>query len=92
MNRIFGTSLLFTAQLIAATAVTAATAAVILFPGKYPVMSPGASYTWISSTHFPTTYGNMRGYFTMTNLLTGELIITHITPYISYTVCKALSV
>jgi len=42
-------------------------------------MRPGASYTWISSTHFETTYGNMRGHFTMTNLLTGDFIISRIT-------------
>jgi len=42
--------------------------------GEYPVMRPGASFTWISSTHFPTTYGNMRGHFTMINLQTGQCI------------------
>jgi len=43
-----------------------------MFTGEYPVMKPGASFTWISSTHFTTTYGNMRGHFTMINIHTGE--------------------
>jgi len=42
--------------------------------GEYPVMRPGSSHTWISSTHFQTTYGNMRGYFTMINLDTGASV------------------
>jgi len=52
----------------------------VLWTGEYPVMHPGASYTWISSTHFSTTYGNMRGYFTMTNLLTGEYVCVCVAP------------
>jgi len=42
-----------------------------LCTGEYPVMRPGVSYTWISGTYFTTTYGNMHGHFTMTNLQTG---------------------
>ncbi|XP_067129199.1 F-box only protein 3-like [Centruroides vittatus] len=40
--------------------------------GEYPVMFPGASFSWISCTSFNTTYGNMRGHFKMRNLVTGE--------------------
>ncbi|CAL1264356.1 unnamed protein product [Larinioides sclopetarius] len=40
--------------------------------GEYPVMYPGASFSWVSSTSFTTTYGNMRGYFRMRNLQTSE--------------------
>ena len=39
--------------------------------GEFPVMKPGAEFSWISCTSFNTPYGNMRGYFTMKNLLTG---------------------
>lgn len=40
--------------------------------GEYPVMYPGASFSWISCTTFSTTYGNMRGHFKMRNLMTGD--------------------
>ncbi|KAK7503114.1 hypothetical protein BaRGS_00005740 [Batillaria attramentaria] len=40
--------------------------------GEYPVMSPGAEFSWTSCTTFSTTYGNMRGHFTMRNLETGD--------------------
>ncbi|XP_054718207.1 F-box only protein 3-like [Uloborus diversus] len=40
--------------------------------GEYPVMYPGASFSWVSSTSFSTTYGNMRGHFRMRNLTSGE--------------------
>ena len=39
--------------------------------GDYPVMKPGAEYSWTSCTTFQTTHGSMRGHFTMTNLQTG---------------------
>lgn len=42
--------------------------------GEYPVMSPGATFSWTSCTTFSTTYGNMRGHFTMKKLETGEEI------------------
>lgn len=42
--------------------------------GEYPVMRPGETFTWISCTTFKTTYGSMKGYFTMRNLMTGEQI------------------
>lgn len=40
--------------------------------GEYPVMYPGASFSWVSSTNFATTYGNMKGHFRMRNLLTSN--------------------
>ncbi|KFM69163.1 F-box only protein 3, partial [Stegodyphus mimosarum] len=40
--------------------------------GEYPVMYPGASFSWVSSTSFSTTYGNMKGCFRMRNLQTSE--------------------
>ncbi|KAL3884114.1 hypothetical protein ACJMK2_030336 [Sinanodonta woodiana] len=40
--------------------------------GEFPVMRPGAEYTWISCTTFSTKYGNMKGYYTMKNLKTGS--------------------
>ncbi|XP_064594987.1 LOW QUALITY PROTEIN: F-box only protein 3-like [Liolophura sinensis] len=40
--------------------------------GMFPVMKPGSVYSWISYTAFSTTYGNMKGHFTMKNLRTGE--------------------
>ncbi|GFY61978.1 f-box only protein 3 [Trichonephila inaurata madagascariensis] len=40
--------------------------------GEYPVMYPGANFSWVSSTSFTTTYGNMKGYFRMRNLQTSE--------------------
>ncbi|XP_015924855.1 F-box only protein 3 [Parasteatoda tepidariorum] len=40
--------------------------------GEYPVMYPGASFSWVSSTSFNTTYGNMKGYFRMRNLKSHE--------------------
>ncbi|XP_013383630.1 F-box only protein 3 isoform X1 [Lingula anatina] len=39
--------------------------------GHYPIMRPGSSFSWTSSTSFGTTYGNMKGYFRMRNLKTG---------------------
>ncbi|KAK3593207.1 hypothetical protein CHS0354_002734 [Potamilus streckersoni] len=42
--------------------------------GEFPVMRPGAEYSWISCTKFSTTYGNMKGYFKMKNLKTGSSI------------------
>ncbi|KAL8611344.1 hypothetical protein ACOMHN_014399 [Nucella lapillus] len=41
---------------------------------EYLVMKPGASHSWISCTTFPTTYGYMRGSFTMRNLQSGDEI------------------
>ena len=43
------------------------------FAGQYPVMEPGAEFSWLSCTTFSTTYGNMRGSFTMRNHETGQL-------------------
>lgn len=40
--------------------------------GEYPVMTPGSTFSWTSCTTFSTTYGNMRGHFTMKNLKTGD--------------------
>lgn len=40
--------------------------------GEYPVMYPGASFSWVSSTSFSTTYGNMKGHFRMRNLETSK--------------------
>lgn len=40
--------------------------------GEYPVMYPGTSFSWVSSTSFSTTYGNMKGHFRMRNLQTLE--------------------
>ncbi|PVD29033.1 hypothetical protein C0Q70_11630 [Pomacea canaliculata] len=42
--------------------------------GEYPIMTPGAEYSWISCTTFSTTYGNMRGHFTMRCLENGQEI------------------
>ncbi|XP_076311121.1 F-box only protein 3-like isoform X2 [Tachypleus tridentatus] len=39
--------------------------------GEFPIIKPGTSYSWVSCTNFNTTYGNMRGHFTMKNLITG---------------------
>lgn len=44
--------------------------------GENPVLIPGEEYSWESGTTFPTTYGNMKGYFTMTSLNKGELKIS----------------
>ncbi|XP_064490226.1 F-box only protein 3-like isoform X3 [Ornithodoros turicata] len=42
--------------------------------GEYPVMYPGAEFSWISCANLPTTYGNMKGHFVMRNLQTGDRI------------------
>ncbi|ELU11977.1 hypothetical protein CAPTEDRAFT_144235 [Capitella teleta] len=39
--------------------------------GEYPTMKAGETFSWTSYTTFPTTYGNMRGHFTMKNIQTG---------------------
>ncbi|GAB1606879.1 F-box only protein 3 isoform X1 [Argonauta hians] len=42
--------------------------------GYYPIMRPGAEYSWVSCTTFNTTYGNMVGFFTMITDSTKEQI------------------
>ncbi|XP_074655335.1 F-box only protein 3-like [Tubulanus polymorphus] len=42
--------------------------------GEYPIMRPGSKHSWISSTRFSTSYGNMRGHFTMKHIRTGKTI------------------
>lgn len=39
--------------------------------GAYPVMTPGATFSWISCTYFLND-GSMEGYFVMRNLKTGD--------------------
>ncbi|XP_077530876.1 F-box only protein 3-like isoform X2 [Haemaphysalis longicornis] len=41
--------------------------------GEYPVMCPGAYFSWVSCTSLSTTYGNMKGHFIMRNLHTGPV-------------------
>ncbi|EEC15581.1 Mg2+ and Co2+ transporter, putative, partial [Ixodes scapularis] len=43
----------------------------------YPVMCPGAYFSWVSCTSLSTTYGNMKGHFIMRNLETGDLSEVH---------------
>ncbi|CAN8023275.1 unnamed protein product [Ixodes persulcatus] len=45
--------------------------------GEYPVMCPGAYFSWVSCTSLSTTYGNMKGHFIMRNLETGDLSEVH---------------
>lgn len=45
--------------------------------GEFPTMRAGESFSWTSYTTFPTTYGSMRGYFTMRNLKTGNNLLHH---------------
>ncbi|XP_041353993.1 F-box only protein 3-like isoform X2 [Gigantopelta aegis] len=42
--------------------------------GEFPTMTPGSEYSWVSCTAFSTTYGNMKGYFSMRNLKTGDRV------------------
>lgn len=46
--------------------------------GEYPVMYPGAIFSWVSSTSFTTTYGNMKGHFRMRNLQTSMLTYSYL--------------
>lgn len=39
--------------------------------GNYPVMRPGAEFTWISRTSYKTTVGTMHGHFTMQRIGSG---------------------
>ncbi|KAH6924212.1 hypothetical protein HPB50_013857 [Hyalomma asiaticum] len=45
--------------------------------GEYPVMSPGAYFSWVSCTSLSTTFGNMKGHFVMRNLHTGDMTEVH---------------
>lgn len=42
--------------------------------GEFPIMRAGEVFSWTSATSFKTTYGTMKGYFTMRNLQTGAKV------------------
>jgi len=49
--------------------------------GLHPVIEPGSTFSYCSSTNSSTPTGSMEGYFTMENLSTGEVFNAKIDPF-----------